>query len=550
MIDENPAQDVGSRFDQKNNVARPMTGDEYLESLRDGRELWIYGEKVQDITTHPAFRNSVRMVARLYDALHNPKTKHIITSPTDTGSGGYTHSFFKASRNAEEQIAARNAIAAWQRIVYGWMGRSPDYKAAFLATLGGNSGFYAPYEENARAWYKQAQENVLFLNHAIVNPPVDRNKPPDEVADVYVRVVKETDAGIVLNGAKVVATGSAFTHANFIAHHGLPIKRKEYAVVCTIPMDAQGMKLLCRNSYEMTSSVMGTPFDFPLSSRLDENDAIFVLDNVLVPWENVFVYGDVEKFNGFFPRSGFVHRFGLHGCTRLAVKLDFICGLLLKAVETTGIRDFRGVQVNVGECIAWRNLFWGLSDAMCHNVMPWNDEYVLPNINTVMAYRMVMTVAYPRVKQIIEELIASGLIYQPSTGKDFNVPEIAHYLEKYVRGSFGIEAMDRIKLMKLLWDSIGTEFGGRHELYERNYAGSHETIRFEPLFVAQDSGQAKEMMDFVESCMAEYDIEGWTVSDLINPSDINFFNFDFRHNDDSSSRGYLDGNEYRGNGKS
>lgn len=550
MIDETPAQDVGSRFDQNNNVTRPMTGDEYLESVRDGRELWIYGEKVQDVTTHPAFRNSVRMVARLYDALHDPKTKNIITSPTDTGSGGYTHSFFKASRNAEEQIAARNAIAAWQRIVYGWMGRSPDYKAAFLATLGGNSGFYAPYEENARAWYKQAQENVLFLNHAIVNPPVDRNKPPDEVADVYVRVIKETDAGIVLSGAKVVATGSAFTHANFIAHHGLPIKRKEYAVVCTIPMDAPGMKLLCRNSYEMTSAVMGTPFDFPLSSRLDENDAIFVLDNVLVPWENVFVYGDVEKFNGFFPRSGFVHRFGLHGCTRLAVKLDFICGLLLKAVETTGIRDFRGVQVNVGECIAWRNLFWGLSDAMCHNVMPWNDEYVLPNINTVMAYRMVMTVAYPRVKQIIEELIASGLIYQPSTGKDFNVPEIAHYLEKYVRGSFGIEAMDRIKLMKLLWDSIGTEFGGRHELYERNYAGSHETIRFEPLFVAQNSGEAKEMMDFVESCMAEYDIEGWTVSDLINPSDINFFNFDFRHNDDSDSRGYLDGNEYRGNGKS
>lgn len=526
-----------------------MTGDEYLESLKDGREVWIYGEKVKDVTTHPAFRNSVRMVARMYDALHDPKTKDIITSPTDTGSGGYTHSFFKASRSVDEQVAARNAIAGWQRITYGWMGRSPDYKAAFLATLGANADFYAPYQTNSRAWYKKAQENVMFLNHAIVNPPVDRNKPPDEVADVYVHVVKETDAGIVLSGAKVVATGSAFTHANFIAHHGLPIKRKEFAVVCTIPMGAPGMKLLCRNSYEMAAAVMGSPFDYPLSSRLDENDAIFVLDNVLVPWEDVFVYGDTEKFNGFFPRSGFVHRFGLHGCTRLAVKLDFICGLLLKAVEATGIKEFRGTQVSVGECIAWRNVFWGLSDSMCRDVQPWNDGAVLPNIHTIMGYRMVMTVAYPRIKQIIEEIIASGLIYQPSTGHDFTVPEIAHYLEKYVRGSYGIEAMDRIKLMKLLWDAIGTEFGGRHELYERNYAGSHETIRFEPLLVAQESGLAKEMLEFVESCMAEYDIEGWTVSDLINPSDINFFNFDFRHNDDSDSRGYLDGSEYQRNGR-
>jgi 4-hydroxyphenylacetate 3-monooxygenase len=522
-----------------------MNGDEYLESLKDGREIWIYGEKVKDVTTHPAFRNSVRMVARLYDALHDPKTKDKITSATDTGSGGYTHSFFKASRSVDEQVAARNAIAGWQRIVYGWMGRSPDYKAAFLATLGANADFYDPYQTNAKAWYKKAQENVLFINHAIVNPPVDRNKPPDEVADVYVRAIKETDAGIVLSGAKVVATASAFTHQNFIAHHGLPIKKKEYAVVCTIPMDAPGLKLLCRNSYEMTAAVMGSPFDYPLSSRLDENDAIFVLDNVLVPWENVFVYGDTEKFNGFFPRSGFVHRFGLHGCTRLAVKLDFICGLLLKAVEATGIKEFRGTQVQVGECIAWRNLFWGLSDAMCRDVLPWTEGYVLPNINTVMAYRMVMTVAYPRIKQIIEEIIASGLIYQPSTGNDFKAPEIAPYLEKYVRGSYGMEAMDRIKLMKLLWDAIGTEFGGRHELYERNYAGSHETIRFEPLFVAQESGLTKEMLELVEACMADYDIEGWTASDLINPTDINFFNFDFHQNTDRDSRGYLDGNEYQ-----
>jgi 4-hydroxyphenylacetate 3-monooxygenase len=121
-----------------------MTGNEYLESLRDGREIWMYGECVKDVTTHPAFRNAVRMVARLYDALHDPKQQDVLTTETDTGSGGRTHKFFRASRSAQELLAARDAIAAWARSTYGWLGRSPDYKGAFLATLGGNYDFYAP----------------------------------------------------------------------------------------------------------------------------------------------------------------------------------------------------------------------------------------------------------------------------------------------------------------------------------------------------------------------------------------------------------------------
>src|SRR3954471_24454897 len=101
---------------------RPYTGDEYLESLRDGREIWIYGERVKDVTTHPAFRNTARMVARLYDALHNPETKDVLTTETDTGNGGYTHRFFQGSRNADDLVAARDAIAAWARVSYGWIG--------------------------------------------------------------------------------------------------------------------------------------------------------------------------------------------------------------------------------------------------------------------------------------------------------------------------------------------------------------------------------------------------------------------------------------------
>src|SRR4030095_11367135 len=192
----------------------PFTGKEFLESLRDGREIWIYGQRVDDVTAHPAFRNPARMLARLYDALHDPAQRDVLTCPTDTGSGSYTHRYFRPPASADDLVAARDAIAAWARLTYGWMGRSPDYKAPFLATLGANAEFYAPYQDNARRWYRAAQERVLYMNHAIIHPPVDRNLAPGAPGgptDICAHVTKETDAGIYVSGAKVVATGSALT---------------------------------------------------------------------------------------------------------------------------------------------------------------------------------------------------------------------------------------------------------------------------------------------------------------------------------------------------
>jgi 4-hydroxyphenylacetate 3-monooxygenase len=499
---------------------RPFTGEEYIASLRDGREIYIYGERVKDVTTHPAFRNTVRMLARLYDALHDHR-KDTLCMETDTGSGGYTHRLYRASRNVEEMVAARDAIAEWSRVTYGWMGRSPDYKAAFLATLGANSDFYHPFDENARRWYKKVQEEVTFVNHAIVNPPVDRNKQLEEVRDVYMHVEKETDGGLVVSGAKVVATTSTLTHYNFIANNGaLPIKTKDFAFVCIVPTHAPGVKLICRPSYEFAASATGSPFDYPLSSRLDENDSIIIFDKVFVPWENVFAYGDIDKVNNFFPRSGFLPRFMFHGCVRLAVKLDFLSGLLIKAVEATGSKEFRGVQAQVGEVLAWRNLFWGLTDAMARATMPWTPGYVLPNIDSGLAYRVAASTLYPKLKEIVENVLASALIYLPSHANDFKNPELRRYLDQYVRGSNGYEAVDRVKLMKLMWDAMGTEFGGRHELYERNYFGDHESIRFQVLTAAEAMGKADKYKGFAEQCMAEYDLDGWTVPDLINPDDI------------------------------
>src|SRR5262249_39249749 len=151
--------------------------------------------------------------------------------------------------------------------------------------------------------YRFAQERVPFINHAIIHPPVDRNMAPGAPGgptDIYARVTKETSAGIRVSGAKVVATGSALTHFTFVAHHGLIAGQGEpLAVVSMVPTSGRGVTLICRGSNEMRAAMLGSPFDYPLSSRLDENDAIFVMDDVLVPWEDVFVYADVEKANNF-----------------------------------------------------------------------------------------------------------------------------------------------------------------------------------------------------------------------------------------------------------
>ena len=128
--------------------------------------------------------------------------------------------------------------------------------------------------------------------------------------------------------------------------------------------------------------------------------------------------------------------------------------------------------------------------------------------------------AYVQIKHQIEKTVASSLIYLNSHARDFSNPELRKYLDLYVRGSGGVSAVERVKLMKLLWDAIGSEFGGRHELYEVNWSGSHEEIRRFAILGANANGQAAEWKAFADQCMSEYDLAGWTVPDLINPDDV------------------------------
>src|SRR5262245_7020158 len=485
-----------------------MSGSEYVESLRDGRAVYLYGERIADVTTHTAFRNSVRSVARLYDTLSDPKQRDLLT--TVDRYGIRTHRFFTSTYSAQELLAARDAIACWPRLTYGFMGRTPDYKASFMATLGANPEFYAPFENNALNWYRRYAAQGIDINHLLINPPVDRNRPLHEVADVFLHVVRETDGGAIVSGAKMLATGSALTHATFVAQNSAVTleagKAEDFALVFIAPMDTPGTRLLCRPSYEQQAR---SPFDHPLSSRFDENDAVLIFDVAFVPWENFLVYRNVERANSFYPASGFFNRFNLQAGTRLAVKLDFMTGLLARGLSCNGTDGFRGVQAALGDVVAWRTLIWAMTTAMAADPQKGPGGSMVPRLENAAAMRIFATSAWPAVKSIIENVLGGAPLVAPSGREDLLNPDLRPLIDRYYRGT-GMPAIDRIKLFKLVWDAIGTEFGGRHELYERNYAGNSEQIRVDALNFARRTGVLDHCVELVDQCLSDYDLNGWT----------------------------------------
>ncbi len=497
-----PDTDTGAETDEL------MTGAEYLASLDDAREVYLYGERVRDVANHPAFRNAARSVARLYDTLHDPAQRDLLTAVDRYGIR--THKFFKPSYSAQELFEARDAIAAWARLSYGFMGRTPDYKAAFMASLGANPEFYAPYDGNALAWYRRFASRALFLNHVLVNPPVDRHKPIHEVADVFVHVERETDGGIVVSGAKMLATGSAITHGTFVAQNSSANlekgKAEDFALVFIAPMDTPGAKLLCRASYEGRAH---SPFDHPLSSRFDENDAVLVFDRAFIPWENVLVYRDVERANSFYRASGFFSRYNLQAGTRLGVKLDFMAGLFAKGIAANGTDEFRGVQVALGEVIAWRNLIWALVTTMCADPQPGPGGSAIPKVEHAATYRLFASECWSKIRDLFETYLGGSPIVAPSGREDLLNPELRPLIDKYYRGSDS-SAEERIKLFKLVWDALGGEFGARHALYERNYSGNNEQIRLDVLNFARVKGHLDGFKALADGCLSEYDLDGWT----------------------------------------
>ncbi|CAH2791160.1 MAG: 4-hydroxyphenylacetate 3-monooxygenase (EC [uncultured Caballeronia sp.] len=484
-----------------------FTATEYLESIDDGREIFIYGKKVKSVSTHPAFRNSANSIARLYDALHNPASRETMT--TVDPNGYRTHRYFTPAHSSDDLFGARDAIAYWSRLSYGFMGRTPDYKAGFTATLLSDPDFYAPFRDNAIRWYDQTSRNVLFINHVLVNPPVGRARTIDSMRDIYLHVEKERNDGIIVRGAKMVATSAAISNATFVAQNSATQytegREEDFALCFILPMNAPNLKIICRRSYEASAL---SPFDNPLSSRFDENDSVLIFDGVFVPWENVLIYRNIPKARSFYSASGFLNRYPLQSGTRLAVKLDFLCGALIKLLESNGTYEFRGVRTKVAEVVGWRNAMWSLTEAMCLAPQPRSDGSVVPRLEAAATVRYFGTQIMSHIKPIFDTILGGSPIMQVASYADLQNSELRGLIDTYFQGTDS-SAEDRLKLVKLVWDAIGSEFGGRHELYEHNYAGNNEQVRLDMLNHSTASGAIDQCKALVEQCLSDYGVDGW-----------------------------------------
>ena len=449
------------------------TGAMHLNALRDGREIFLKGERVNDVTEHPAYRNSVATSALLYDFQAAPENIETLTfiSPD---SGERVNRCWQLPESYEELLVRRHALELWAECHYGFLGRSPDHVASGLAgmIMGGEIfDKWNPERASAlRDYFCYARDNDLYLSYVIINPQADRSKSAGEQDDPYLtaRLVDEDSEGITVRGAKMLGTSCIMSNEVWVTTIQ-PLKEGEeaYALSFAIPMNQKGLKILSRKSYEEAAV---SEFDNPLSCRFDENDAVLYFDDVKVPWERVFIAGDVAMCaQQFHATPSHVHQ--NYQCQiRLNVKMRFLLGLAHKIAETNGIIDFPSVREILGQLAADAALVEALLSTMEIKGRK-VGRYFVPNSHMLYAAQVQTQQLYPQVIATLRELAGGGMIMLPSSVEDFANPELAEYIQR-TQGSPLFNPTDRVKFFKLAWDAVGSEFASRHVQYEMFYAGA------------------------------------------------------------------------------
>src|SRR5580700_4144853 len=281
------------------------TGKQFLAGLRDDRQIFMDGERVRDVTADPRLAGAAHSVAELYDMQHDPALAGRMTFPSPSSGEPVGLSFIEP-RSADELIRRREMMKVWMDATCGMFGRSPDFLNVMLTgfAIGADEFGHRDkrFADNIRNYHAFAREGDLCMTHTLLNPQVDRSKPVEaQDKDLAARIVKETDAGIVIKGARMVATLCAYADdilvmpSTFLATNETAAP---YAFGFSIPVATSGLKFICRPSVVHQNAASG--MDHPLSSRFDEGDALAVFDDVPVPWERVFIHRDPEMCNGLY----------------------------------------------------------------------------------------------------------------------------------------------------------------------------------------------------------------------------------------------------------
>ncbi|WNN42659.1 4-hydroxyphenylacetate 3-hydroxylase family protein [Winslowiella toletana] len=450
----------------------PRSGEHYINSLRDGRTVYLNGEKIINHVDHPAFSNAIRSVAKLYD--YQASNTELMTFETPCGNRVGRAWQLPTSR----QILAErgDAAYAWARQSCGWLGRSPDHVASAITGMITHIKLFDIYSveraDALRRYYEFARDKDLYLTYAIVNPQGDRSKSPGEHTRNQFHtlgVVREMRDGIIVRGAKMLGTAAVLAEEILVAVQN-PLKPgvdDKYALSFALPLNTQGIRILARKSYEATS----TQLDAPLAHHFDENDAIIFFEDVFVPWERIFVYSNTAMCRQQFHGTAAEILMDTQSQARYAVKLHFLAGLAQRMTQITGINEFPSVRESLANIACHATTVEGLFRSLLHNPIQYGN-YFIPNQVLLYACQAFAQTIYPQVIEIIRKLAGGGVIMLPSSVLDFNNPEL-NYMIEATQYSSVTSAIERVKLMKLVWDAIGSEFGSRHTQYEMFYSGPH-----------------------------------------------------------------------------
>lgn len=450
------------------------TGAEYLEGLRDGRVIYVGGEQVDDVTTHPAFCKAARSYAALYDARLDSRYADALTY--EEGGERYAAYYLKP-RNREDLEHRSACSAAIADLTYGMMGRSPDFVAGYVTGVGMDSQAFGAYATNVAAYYERARHKDLFLSHAVTPPPGSRDpsytsRPTN--AQPALAVVGEDERGVFISGTKMLATSAAYSDEIWIGNiQPLAPGHEKEAITCAIPCAAPGLSLWSRKPY---GGATVSEMDNPLSARFDESDCIVVCERVHVPWERIFVLDDAVWSRELYFRTA-AHTLSNHqSSVRYQSKTALLIGLAQRITRLTGSSAIPAVVDELGHLAALYGQIAAMVAGQIQDFETLDNGYVTYNRHYMYAAIYFATQNYDAICAKVRELSGGGVLQMPADASVFDNPKTREVFERlwWMPTS---SAVDRFKLMKLAWDILGTDFAGRHAQYERFYMGPAFIVR-------------------------------------------------------------------------
>jgi 4-hydroxyphenylacetate 3-monooxygenase oxygenase component len=445
------------------------TGKEFLKALRDERQIWVGDERVSDVAAHPAFAGAARFVASLFDLQHEAAPACLMPDPETGEPINVSHLIPRSRGDLARRHACLERIAEWS---VGIMGRTPDYMNVTFAGFAGRHDEWSANRNEAGAanlvaYQKRLARRDWSLTHTLIHPTVDRawGDAPAAGNDVAVHKVADTARGIVVRGARILATLAPFADELAVYPAApLPPGADAYALSFAIPMATPGLKFLCRDSMSAPAGP-----DHPLSSRFDEQDAFVIFDEVEVPRERLFIDCNLPVYNTVVA-SSWPPNFMQQTSIRAQTKLEFAWGVATRMVEATnGLTP--AAKEMLGEIWSYAELTRAAVQAAEDGAHDWGNGIWFPAAEPFRALRGLLPLWFPRVNEIIRQLGSHNLLAAPPVAQ-MRDPELRPLIERYLRGAGDVEARDRVRIFRLAWDLAGSALGSRGEQYERFYIGS------------------------------------------------------------------------------